>query len=182
MDRRWVTLAAVATLVASLSMAGTAVASHDKGVDEDNRWTVEGTILVGSPAAEPTEPCNPDSGQMTGNGLVGDIYELPGANTGDGDHRFRFEVTGLAGADLEWYDASEGCEHEGTQPSGQTTLCCHTLAGRVLTGNVTFEGTVPAGSTHVVVNHGGLWPGGPGTYKLELPLEAPGSCDMSPFC
>lgn len=182
---RTLTLLIGAVAVTGLSLAGAAVASHGAGFGIDDPWTAEGTIVVGSPALTPTAPCDENSGTGTGNGVFGDVYELPEPGqdgTGDEDHWFHFEVTDLAGADLQWYQEGVDCESLGTEPSGQTTLCCHTLGDRADQNAVTYTGLVPLGATHVVVNHGGIWPGGSGTYTLTIPVPSPGTCDQSPFC
>lgn len=184
MRRTWTLLIGLAT-IAGLSLAGTAIASHGENYDTNNPWTASGEILIGSPGASPTEPCNEGSGADTGNGVFGDVYALPDGGdtgTGDGDHWFEFEVTDLAGADLEWYQAGNDCESLGTKPSGQTTLCCHTLGTRAETLTVDFQGEVPVGATHVVIDFGGGYGSGPGAYELTIPVESPGTCDKSPFC
>lgn len=186
MRRTTFTLAVAAAMVVSFGVAGTAFATHDSEYTTENPWTAEGNILVAPPATVPTEPCNPDSGPTTGNGVFGEVYALPDpgdTGTGDGDHWFHFAVTDAAGADLIWYQSdSSGCNSLGTDPSGQTTLCCHTLDTRAQTFTVDYQASIPLGATHVVVDFGGGFGSGPGAYKLTLPVESPGSCDQSPFC
>lgn len=186
MDRTLFILAVAAALIVSFGFAGPAIATHAAGNGPDNPWTASGSIVTTVPAAQPTEPCDENSGPETGNGVWGEVYALPDPGedgTGDGDHFFSFEVTDLAGADLEWFnDAGGQCEALGANPGGETTLCCHTLGTRVDENSLTWLSEVPLGATHVVVNFGGGFGSGPGTYTLTIPVESPGTCDQSPFC
>lgn len=195
MRRTW-TLVMTAVTIAALSFTGPALGSHPEYTEEEGeQWIREGIIPGTVPLQTVQEPCNPDSGPTTGNGVVGEVYALPDPGidgTGDGDHRFDFQVGETGAANLVWYDDSQGnCEQLAVRPDSQTTLCCHTLLTRATTLTVSQGGVIPEGATHVVVDYGGggstnacslCFGSAVGSYQLTLPVEAGGSCDASPFC
>lgn len=161
-----------AFLIVSLPVV---VATHDNGNDEDNPWTASGTIVAHPPGLPgPESPC--DEGSAV---VLGEVVALP-AGADDDDHHFEFRVTDAAGADVYFHDANNDCEQVGSV-TGQTTLCCHTLGGRLGNGYVAQTGDVPDNATHAAVDYGGLYGSGPGNWKLTIPVEVPG-CEQTPFC
>lgn len=193
MRRTWI-LVMTAVTIAALSFTGPALAGHGGDYTIEEPWTVDGIIPTTVPFERVDDPCNPGSGPASGNGVVGEVYELPTSwmdGVGEDDHHFEFEVGETAGANVVWYDDSEGnCDEVAVRPDSQTTMCCHTLTTRATTLTVSQSGPIPQEATHVVVDYGGggsascglCFGSAAGSYQLTLPVEAGGSCDASPFC
>lgn len=175
MNRRSVALTVAAAVIVSFGVAGTAIASHGDGFDENDPWVQEGALVGTTDVLRPTDSCDESSGPTTGNGILGDVHALPDpgdTGTGDGDHWFELSMEGTVSVDAFWYDGTGGeCEPLGSHlgpllPDGDRT---------------TMKGEIPVAATHVVIN-GWLGSGG---YALTIPVESPadeGTCDQSPFC
>lgn len=152
-----------AVLLVAFGLAGPAVATHGASIDDP--WTRgEEDVLAVTSVLKPSDPCDEDAGPETGNGIVGKVWALPDGADG---HWFGLTVQFPLHIDADWYrKAGDSCEPLGIDHAD----------GRL--GGETEVDEVPDGATHVIA----WYREGSGDYLLEIPVEEPPGCDLSPFC